>query len=128
MSRNTLWVLIPIVLVIAVGALYLRPRIELYRLEHASPAKDAQRAIARGDRRLAAVEKLGVELPGADSVLGRDGAFQCAEWSVSGYTSDLLWDDLTRSINGAATNYAKVYNLELLRDGKGCAPVSKPAA
>ena len=127
MSRNTLWALVPVILVVALGALYLRPVLELYRLEHANPVPDARRAIARGDRRVAAVEWPRVELPGADSVLGEDGAFLCHAWSVSRYTSD-VWDELTSSINGAARNYAKAYNLELLRDGKGCTPISKPAA
>ena len=69
---------------------------------------------------------LRLDVPGADSILGRDRAYECELWSVSRFTSD-LGDDLTNSINGAAMNYAKAYNLELLRDGKGCFR-SKPAA
>ena len=127
MSRLRVWLFIPIALVIILGALYVQPRLELYRLEHANPIQDARRAITRGDRRLAAVEMLGVTFPGADSILGREGAFQCEAWSVSRYTSDVV-DDLTNSINGAAKNYAMTYNRELLRDGEGCSRVSKRAA
>jgi len=121
-----LWVAIPTIIVVALGVLYLRPHFELYRLEHADPIQDARRAVARGDRRLAVVYVLRLDVPGADSILGRDRAYEYELWSVSRFTSD-LGDDLTNSINGAAMNYAKAYNLELLRDGKGCFR-SKPAA
>ncbi len=120
-------VLIIVAALFALAALYsvAQPRLELYRLRHADPVADAQRAIRRGDYHLVAVEIVVLHVPVGDTELPPQAFRRCDLQSVSRYTSD-LWDDLARSINTAARSYAAAYNQEVLRHGPCAAMPSLP--
>jgi hypothetical protein len=101
------------------------PRVELYRLEHRDPVKEAEAALRSGDRRLYAVEMFRIHVPAADVILGREAAYQCSLRFVSRRTSDLQ-DGFTQRLNGVALSFAARYNTRILADHQGCTPAPLP--
>ena len=113
MRARLLLVAATIALVGVLGYFLGGPRVTLYRYRHADPVADADRAARRGDFRLVGVQGRGVELPGADSILGQQSAMRCATRIVP-FTSDAISSDAVRDLNGVARSYAHAYNLRLL--------------
>jgi hypothetical protein len=104
-----------------VGYEVLGPRVVLYRYGHADPIADADRAVKRGDLRLVGVQGRGIDVPGADSILGPVAVLRCATRPVP-FTSDAITSDVIRRLNGVASSYARSYNVHLLnRAGGRCA-------
>ena len=99
---------------------FVAERISLYRLEHADPTVDADRAIQRGDLRLVSVEMVVITVPGADSIMGRSEVYGCSLRRIGPYASDLIADDLQGRYNAAALNYARIYNLRVLERARHC--------
>jgi len=112
-----------IALVGVLGYVVGAPRFTLYRYRHADPVADADRAARRGDFRLVGVQGRGIELPGADSILGEGAAMKCAARVVP-FTSDVISSDVVRDLNGVARSYAHAYNVRLLTaaPGRRCTP------
>ncbi len=110
------------ILILVAGVVLYAPaakRVSLYRLEHSDPASDADRAIARGDLRLAAVHLFRTHVPVLDSVLGIADVYSCVLHRVGPYTSDVT-DAFQEQYNSAALNYARVYNRRILERAGHC--------
>ena len=114
-------VLVGILLYVAVAQ--PSPSAVLRQYRNADPRADALEAVRRGDFRLVGVYGRGLMLPGADSILGWEGAMACAVRVVP-YTSDAPKSDVEQQIYQVGMVYAREYNMALLAQAPGgrCTP------
>jgi len=83
-------------------------------LDRADPARDAEAALGRAERRLLGVQRYTLVLPGVP-VERYEAAVREFGVRVLGGTSDSWVDDDHAAYNRAAESYAERYNRELLR-------------
>jgi hypothetical protein len=123
MRARLLLVAVTITIAGVLGYVVAAPRLTLYHYGHADPLADADRAARGRDFRLVGVQGRGLELPGADSILGVSEAMRCAARVVP-FTSDVISSDVIRDLNGVARTYAHAYNVRLLTAGpdRHCTP------